>query len=304
MRILVLGAGGIGGFFGARAIQAGHDVDFLVRPARAARLRENGLIVHSDMGDFAGPVSTLTHVPHGYACDLVLLSCKAYDLDSAISAIAPAVGSDTRVVPLLNGMKHLDVLDLAIGRERIWGGVAHISVWLEDDGSIRQFGKVARLTFGLREPDARVDSLASGLLKLQADIRHRDDILAAMWEKHAFIATLAGMTCLLRASVGEIVATPDGDALMRRAYAETCAIAQAQGQPIAAAVKQEAEAILTTPNSPLKASMLRDLERGARTEVEHVLGDLLARGAAKGLDSPLLSAACTQLRAAEARLKS
>jgi len=302
MRILVLGAGGIGGYFGARAIEAGHDVDFLVRPARAARLRENGLVVHSDIGNFAAPVSALTHVPHGYACDLVLLSCKAYDLDSAISAIAPAVGNATRVVPLLNGTKHLDVLDLALGRERVWGGVAHISVWLEEDGSIRQFGKVARLTFGSRDADARVDALAPELMKLQADIRRRDDILAAMWEKHAFIATLAGMTCLLRASVGEIVATPDGAALMRRAYAEASAIAQAHGQPIATAVQQEGEAILTTAGSPLKASMLRDLERGARTEVEHVLGDLLARGAAKGLDSPLLSAACTQLRAAESRL--
>lgn len=300
MRLLILGAGAIGGYFGARALEAGHDVDFLVRPTRAERLRAHGLNVSSAVGDFAAPVSVLTHVPSGYACDVVLLSCKAFDLDSAILAVAPAVGPRTRVLPLLNGVKHLDLLDLAFGRERVWGGVAHISVTLADDGAIRHMGKLARLTFGARGMDARCDELAPDLLSIRADVVRRDDILAAMWEKHAFIATLAGMTCLLRASVGEILATADGAALLRRAYAEVVAIAAANGHAVAAAACEEAEAILTTPGSPLKASMLRDLERGARTEGEHILGDLLAR--AQGVDAPLLAAACAQLRAHEARL--
>jgi 2-dehydropantoate 2-reductase len=209
------------------------------------------------------------------------------------------VARDTRVLPLLNGLRHLDVLDLAFGRERVWGGVAHISATLEDDGSVRHFGNVARLAFGARAADARVDALAPGLLALRAEVTRRDDILAAMWEKHAFIATLAGTTCLWRASVGEIVATPDGAGLMRRAYAEAAAVAAAAGQPLRETAQREAEAILTTPGSPLKASMLRDLERGARTEVEHVIADLVAR--APQVDAPLLRAAATALRAAEAR---
>lgn len=298
MRLLILGAGAIGGYFGARAIEAGHEVDFLVRPQRAERLRSGGLRVLSPQGDFAAAVTALTHVPQGYTCDLVLLSCKAFDLDSAIAAIAPAVGQSTRVLPLLNGLKHLDLLDLAFGRERVWGGLAHISVTLDDAGAVIHMGKLARLSFGARTADARCDALTPGLASIRADIVRRDDILAAMWEKHALIATLAGMTCLMRASVGDIVATDDGAALMRRAYKEAAAIASSNHQPIAASVREEAETILTTRGSTLKASMLRDLERAARTEGEHVLGDLLARGGT--VDAPLLMAACAHVRAYEA----
>lgn len=300
MRLLILGAGGIGAYYGARAIEAGHRVDFLVRPARAERLRADGLRLHSEVGDFIAPVSVLTHVPHAYACDLVLLSCKAWDLDSAIAAIAPAVGPDTRLLPLLNGLRHLDLLDLAFGRGRVWGGVAHISVTLQDDGSVRHFGSVARLAFGARGADPRCEALAPGLLDLRAEVRRREDILTAMWEKHSFIATLAGMTCLLRGSVGEIVATADGAALMQRAYAEAVAIAAAHGHAPSAAAREDALRILTAPGSPLKASMLRDLERGARTEGEHILGDLLARGRGADIDAPLLGAACAHLRVHEA----
>jgi 2-dehydropantoate 2-reductase len=299
MRVLILGAGAMGGYFGARAIEAGLNVDFLVRPARAERLRAGGLRVSSALGNFAAPVSVHTHVPAGYSCDVVMLSCKAFDLDSAIAAIAPAVGPATRVLPLLNGLKHLDLLDLAFGRDRVWGGLAHISVTLDDAGTILHLGKLARLSFGARQPDARCDELAPALAAIRADIVRRDDILVAMWEKHALIATLAGMTCLMRASVGEIVATPDGAKLLRRAYAEAAAIAAANGHALASAVREEADAIFSTPGSSLKASMLRDLERGARTEAEHVLGDLLARGA--GVDTPLLAAACAHMRAYETR---
>ena len=156
------------------------------------------------MGDFAAPVSALTHVPHGYACDLVLLSCKAWDLDSAIAAIAPAVGPDTRVLPLLGGLRHLDLLDLAFGRGRVWGGVAHIWSRCGDDGGVRHFGSVARLAFGARGADPRCDALAPGLpLALRARCAGARISLTAMWGK-ARLHCHAGrrMTCLLRGSVG------------------------------------------------------------------------------------------------------
>lgn len=299
MRVLVLGAGAIGGYFGARLIEAGHDVSFLVRPATAQRLRRDGLRVQSPNGDFARPVDAIVRLLDGAPCDLALLSCKAYDLDSAVAAIAPAIGPDTRVLPLLNGLRHLDVLDLAFGRERVWGGLAHISVTLADDGTVRQLGKLDRLTFGVRGPDARLETLAQELLTLRVELRRRHDILAAMWEKFVFIATLAGMTCLMRGSVGEIVAAPGGAALICRAYAEACAIAAAEGYAVTAEAREEAEAILAMRDSPLKASMLRDLEHGARTEVEHVIGDLLERGRRHGVDRPLIEAACAHLRVYE-----
>ena len=130
MRILVLGAGGTGGYFGGRLLEAGADVSFLVRPARAQRLAADGLRIISPCGDFSSSVKVLTLLDSAAPFDLILLSCKAYDLDSAIAAIRPAVGANTRILPLLNGLKHFDVLDAAFGSEHVLGGLCHISVTL------------------------------------------------------------------------------------------------------------------------------------------------------------------------------
>ncbi|MBX3688136.1 2-dehydropantoate 2-reductase [Dokdonella sp.] len=299
MRILILGAGAIGGFFGARLLQAGTDVSFLVRPARAALLREHGLCVHGRTFEFSQRVNTLCAVEHAF--DLVLLSCKAGDLDGAIDVITPAVGARTRVLPLLNGLRHLDRLDAAFGAQRVLGGLAHISVTLEDDGAIRQFGTLERLGFGSRDAGMPVPApIRAALLAISSQVVEQPDILAAMWDKLAFIATLAGITCLMRAAVGSIVASDGGAALIERLYAECCAIAARSGHPVATAAREAARVTLTTPDSPLKASMLRDLERGATTEAEHILGDLHHRANGFGLDVPLLTAALCHLRVYEA----
>ena len=285
--------------FGARLVESGADVAFLVRPARAARLAADGLNVHAARGDFAGPVRALTHIDGIY--DLVLLSCKAYDLDATIEAIRPAVGASTLVLPLLNGLRHLDALDRAFGAAHVLGGLCHISVTLEDDGSIRQFGALERLTFGNRDAAAAIPGFVrDALLALGSQVVESNDILAAMWDKLVFIATLAGCTCLMRGAVGEIVATPDGVALVKRLYAECAAIATRSGYALAPAGIEAAHGILTAPGSPLKASMLRDLERGARTECEHILGDLRERAIGFDIDTPLLAAALTHLRVYEA----
>lgn len=300
MRVLVLGAGATGAYFGARLVQSGCAVSFLVRPARAEQLRRDGLRIRSAHGDFCAPVELLTTVPAGRAFDLILLACKAYDLDTALAAIAPAVGPESRVLPLLNGLRHLDVLDLAFGAQRVLGGLCHISVALQPDGSVLHMGQMHRLTFGARTLDPRLDDLAPALLGMPAEARCSERIIDVMWEKFAFLATLAGMTCLLRGSIGEIVATADGAELLLRCYAEACAIAAATGHAVDAAAQAEARMILTAPGSPLKASMLRDLQRGATTEAEHIIGDLIARGTAHGIDMPLLRAAAAHLRVYEA----
>lgn len=299
MKALVLGAGATGAYFGSRLIEAGSDVTFLVRPARAERLRADGLRVVSENGSFAGPVQTLVTVPRDADFDIVLLACKAYDLDSAIASVAPAVGSRTRVIPLLNGMRHLDALDLAFGAERVWGGLCHIPVTLQDDGVVRHLGKVDRLSFGARRDDARVAEIAPALLAMRVSVTHSTNIVEAMWEKWAFLSTLAAMTCAMRGSIGQIVATPEGAALMRRCYAEALRIAEACGYVIREASRADSDQSLTASNSPLTASMLRDLERGARTECEHILGDLVARGRTNGIDTPLLSAALAHVRVYE-----
>ncbi|GMV28853.1 MAG: 2-dehydropantoate 2-reductase [Rhodanobacteraceae bacterium] len=299
MRVLVLGAGATGAYFGARLIQSGRAVSFLVRPARADVLRRDGLRVHSTQGDFASAVDLLTAVPPNTTFDLILLACKAYDLDAAVAAITPAVGPDSRVLPLLNGLRHLDRLDLAFGADRVLGGLCHISVAQQPDGSVLHLGQLQRLTFGARAPDARLDELAPALLAVPAEVRRSERIIDAMWEKFAFLATLAAMTCLMRGTIGDLVATPDGAALAQRCYAEACAIAAAEGHAVAATAQSEATATLTAVSSPLQASMLRDLRRGATTECEHIVGDLIGRGAVHGIDMPLLRAAAAHLRVYE-----
>lgn len=297
MRVLILGAGAIGGYYGARLIGKGHEVVFLVRPVRAASLAKHGLRVHGGTGEFSQSVQTITAPVAGSPFDLVILACKACDLDAAIAAIVPAVGAGTVVLPLLNGLRHLDDLDAAFGAVRVLGGVCHISVTLEADGSIRQFGALDRLTFGSRDHAVPVpDNIVGALCNLGPNVIHSASILAAMWEKFAFIAALAGITCLLRGSVGEIVATDDGADLATRLYLECAQTARSSAHPLSAQAVADAERLLTTQESPLKASMLRDVERGARTEAEHILGDLRARAFMHGVDTPLLAAALAHLR--------
>jgi 2-dehydropantoate 2-reductase len=244
-------------------------------------------------------------VPDGAAFDVVLLSCKAFDLDSAIDAIAPAMQRGAYLIPLLNGMRHLDRLDAAFGRSQVLGGLCHISATINEDGSIRQVGSLARLTFGQRPQGPAVPAaVRDGFLNASFEAVHSADVVSAMWQKFAFLAALAGITCLMSANVGAIVGVAEGSELIRWMYLECAEVARRSGYPPGDDAMSEALDILTAPHSPLKASMLRDMERGQRTEVEHILGDMLARAHGLGVDAPLLGAACARLRIHEARLAS
>ncbi|MFZ1391936.1 MAG: ketopantoate reductase family protein [Dokdonella sp.] len=305
MRVLVLGAGATGGYYGARMIQSGADVTFLVRAARATALDRNGLHVRAIRDPVHTRVRAVSSIAGATPFDLVLLSCKAYDLGTAIDAIRPAMETGACVLPLLNGVRHLDTLDAAFGKQKVLGGLCHISVTLDTDGSIRQVGTIDRLTFGRRSGNPPLTpTVRDGLLSIRSEVANSDDILSAMWNKFSFLATLAAATCLMRASIGEIVAVPDGADLVRWLYLECAEIARRSGHAPDESAVAEAMEILTTPHSPLKASMLRDVEKRQRTEVEHVLGDMLARATALGVDTPLLGAACTQLRVHEALIAS
>lgn len=278
MRILVLGAGGTGGYFGGRLLEAGADVSFLVRPARAQRLAADGLRIISPCGDFSSSVKVLTLFDSAAPFDLILLSCKAYDLDSAIAAIRPAVGANTRILPLLNGLKHFDVLDAAFGSEHVLGGLCHISVTLGSDGEIQHLNKLHRLTFGNRAvDDASLETIAALLTAINAEVRVSEQITIELWEKFIFLASLAGITCLMRASIAEIAATVDGAAFARTLLQRCAEVAHRSGVAPRERSLHEAEAALTAIDSTLKASMLRDIERGGPTEGEHILGDMLAR---------------------------
>lgn len=303
MRILILGAGGVGGYFGGRLIEAGADVTFFVREARARRIAERGLETKSPLGDFCVRARTISDPRAVEPFDLVILTCKAYDLASSLEQVRSAVGPDTAILPLLNGLAHLDEITSRLPQARLWGGVAHISATVTPDGVIEHLNELNRIIFGSRDgggaEDGRIDQLRSFFFKTPVDVQVSAHIDQDLWDKFVFLATLAGMTCLMRASVGTILETPSGESLSLRLLEECEAVARAEGfspQPEKIAGYR---AELTRRGSTLKSSMLRDIERGGRTEGEHILGDMFARAKRAGCPAPVLEAALTHVRAYE-----
>lgn len=311
MKILVLGAGAVGGYFGGRMAEAGADVTFLVRPARAELLAKNGLRIRSKAGDLQLAVKCVVESQVKPDYDVVMFTAKAYDLGSAIDAIAPALAGAGRgcVLPLLNGMSHLDALDARFGHERVLGGVAYIASTLAPDGEIQHLNDFQRIVFGPRAPSQRAvcEALSTALkgahLPVKFDWKHLDNVEQAMWDKWVLLATLAGMTCLMRASVGDIVATGAGEKLMLALLAENASVAKAEGFATPDGVLANYRGMLTQKGSAFTASMLRDIESGGQAEGDHILGALLARARKHGIGAPVLEVAVTHLEAYAARKK-
>jgi 2-dehydropantoate 2-reductase len=298
---LVVGAGAIGGYFGARLAAAGRDVTFLVRDRRADQLRRNGLVVMSPLGNVNLPTPSLVSAKElTSSYGLIIVSSKSYDLESSIEDFANAMGPNSRVLPLLNGMRHLDVLDARFGPRRVLGGLARISSTLDADGRIHQLGTFNALAFGCRDAgETPIDDFAHALRVPGFDALLSDDILHEMWEKWVFIAAAASTTSLMRATVGDIVAA-EAQGIAVQLLQECGAIAAANGFPPREAARNAGLGVLTAPNSAFTASMLRDIEQGSRIEADHIVGDLLRR-APKAVPSPLLITAYAHLRAYEAR---
>lgn len=310
MRILVVGAGATGGYFGGRLAAAGRDVTFLVRPARAAQLRDDGLVIHSRFGDLTlRDVKTVTQdalqAPGTQPFDLVLLSCKSYDLDNAIDSFAAGVGVSTAILPLLNGMHHLDVLQARFGTQAVLGGVCLIASTLNAQREIVHLNDTHAISFGELGGgvSARAEAIAEAFSNAGFNLTASDRILQEMWEKWVFLASLAGSTCLFRAPIGAIVATPDGETIIERLFAECREIAAANGHAVRDAFLERSRGMLFAPGSPLTASMLRDVQNGSRIEADHVLGDLIRRGgvAQAGDAVSVLRIVYSQLKAYEAQ---
>lgn len=303
MKILVLGAGGTGGYFGGRLHEGGADVTFLVREKRAQHLAQHGLQIESPKGNATLKVKTVRAQDVKAEYDIVLLSCKAYDLASSIDAIRPAMNAATCVVPLLNGISHIDTLDAAFGKSRLMGGVCQISATLTKDGVVKSMADVHAITWGAREPSQQASAIALGdaFAKTIVDWKVSDNIMQDMWEKVVFLSTLAGMTCLMRASVGEILATKDGRALMQRHLDSCVAIATKSGFAPRAPVLERYAKVMNSTGSPMTASMLRDLESGGAVEAEHVVGFMLGKAREFGIYDTMLSVAYAHLQAYENR---
>ncbi|WP_186201172.1 ketopantoate reductase family protein [Burkholderia gladioli] len=308
MRILVVGAGATGGYFGGRLAAAGRDVSFLVREGRARALARDGLVIRSPhAGDLTLPgVKTVQagDADRAGGFDLVFLSCKSYGLDDAIASFAPFVGPRTLILPVLNGMRHLDVLKARFGDANVLGGLCMIAATLDDQQHIVHLNDAQAVGFGdlAGGLTPRVQAIADTFSGAGFDVLPAENIVAKMWDKWVFLATLAAATSLFRGSVGDILAAPDGHRLLETLYAETSAIAAHHGYAPGEAMNERSRRILFTP-SGMTASMLRDVENRSRVEADHVIGDLLARAPADVDGQPsLLRIAYNHLKAYEARL--
>lgn len=303
LKILVLGAGGTGGYFGGRLHQAGADVTFLVRERRSARIAQHGLQIEAPSGNTVLAVKTAVAADFEGSIkpvfDVIIIACKAYDLDAGIAAITPVMAERTIVVPLLNGITHLDSLDRAFGKARVMGGSCQISATLTKEGIVKAMGPTHAIVWGAREPGQQATALALGasFANTIVDWRVSENIMLEMWEKVAFLSTLAGITCLMRATVGEVLATPGGKLLMRQYSDCAIEIARREGYPPRDAVLVRFDSVLNSSGSTLTASMLRDLEAGNDVEADHIVGYMLSKAREHGLDDTIISVAYTHLKA-------
>jgi len=297
MRLLVIGAGATGGYFGGRLALAGRDVTFLVRARRAAGLEAKGLRVVSPHGGFelVPKLVTAGAIP-GYF-DAILLTVKAYALEAALEDLAPAVGPDTMILPVLNGMKHMDIVAQRFGRYALAGCVCRIPAQLDEEGRIVHLGTFHSLDYGELDgaASARIEQLDAFMQGAGFDARLSPAILQDMWDKWVMLAALAGATCLMRGSVGEIVAAPGGSDFVNRLLDEIAAVAGAAGYPQREAFLSKTRAQLTEQGSPFTASMYRDMLKGAPVEADQIVGDMLARAQAANVPAPLLAASYTHL---------
>jgi len=302
MKILVVGAGAIGGYYGARLLQADVDVTFLVRPKRAGLLATQGLRVRSELGDFDAPVRTIQREQLHTGFDLIVLSCKSYDLGAAMDDIQAAVGHDTRILPFLNGLSVYDELDARFGRDRVLGGVAQIATMLDKEGVIRHFGTHDAVIVGARS--VATEQAAADFHALISRTRGTrslsTDVTRALWNKWVTLASGAMMNCLMRGTIADILSTENGADLMRQAMAECRSVANAQGHSLSDEEVRLLEARLLDKGSDWAASMMRDIAHNApRLEAKAIVGDMIVRASRHGLDVPLMRIAYCHLQVYE-----
>jgi 2-dehydropantoate 2-reductase len=303
MRFLILGAGALGGFFGGKLLKGGADVTFLVRPGRAAQLQRDGLIVKGQDGDiFRTPVKTVQQGQVDGAYDVVLLCCKAYDLNQAITAIAPAMGGQSVVLPLLNGMRHIDVLKDRFGAQRLLGGLTVVNAALMPDGAIQQSQLRINIT-QIGELDgsksSRCEAIKAAFAAGGIAVDISDDIVAALWMKFFTFACIAAIASLTRSRAGSIAQSNAGAVFVSAVIDECTRIVTAEGYPPPADAPALVRGIFSQPDSTYLPSLLVDMEEGRTTEGEHTIGDLVRRAAQSGVSAPIFNAAACNLQAYE-----
>lgn len=299
MRILVVGAGAVGGWFGGALARAGADVSFLVRGPRAARLRAEGLVLVGPADERTVlPVRVVTAEELAEPADVVLLAVKGPGLESAVEDVAKAVGPRTAVLPLLNGVRHLDVLAERFGPAPVLGGLCLVVSRLDADGAVRRLAPGASVRLGELDgrPSPRVADIVTAFDGAGFDVTGSTTIVQDMWEKWHFMAAGGATGTLLGGTAGEVTAVEGGAEVVATIIAEATAVLAAAGRPLRDDARARVEGALLTPGSGFTTSLYRDLAPGRPTEVEPILGDLVRRATALGVPVPTLAAAAVRLR--------
>jgi len=303
VKILILGAGAVGGYWGARLTQAGIDVTFLLREKRAEKVKADGLVVKSPKGDATVPVKVITKGADGGPYDVVILACKAYDLDSAMESRAAAIGANSTIVPMLNGHAHFAALDKKFGAAKVAGGLARISGMLGPNGEILHSG-ASGVSFGERDGKparATLVELDAACKKAGIDGGLNPNINQDLWDKWIMLGAIASMCSAMRGTIGDMMASEDGAAIMGEILDECCKVAAAEGYKPSEKVVGAVRTNLTTKGAKTVASILGDMEKGGAVEAHQIVGDMLGRARKHGIAAPNLRFAYAHLQTYEAR---
>jgi len=301
MRALIVGAGSVGGYFGGRLAAAKREVSFLVRPHRASELAR-GLVISSQGQETTIPVTVLRSGETAGEFAVILLAVKAYQLERALDDFTPYVSERTMILPVLNGMQHMDALRSHFGAHRVIGGVARIATSLDEQGRIVDQATFHDLVYGewSGERSSRIVALDEFMRGARFDARLSTQIEREMWEKWALLASLGAITCLMDSDIGRVARTPGGVEFVQALCAEIAATISAAWRPLADPFKSQVLNLLTDRTSTLTSSMYRDMKAGHRIEADQIIGDLVRRAAAHGVATPLLSTVLARLRVYEA----
>ncbi|MBS2771698.1 ketopantoate reductase family protein [Anoxybacillus rupiensis] len=298
MRILVVGAGAVGGYFGGRLLEKGVDVTFLVREKRKQQLEKRGLVIRSVHGDAQLTPKLLVAGEEAAPFDVVIFSNKAYHLPEAIRDVKPYVGEGTLILPLLNGIAHMDLLWQEFGKENVLGGLCFIETTLAEDGTIIQSSPTHTVKFGewSGEITQRVKRLDDLFSSCNARFELSEQIVTDMWHKYLFIAAMSGVTTLFRVPMGLVCSGEYGQEILLALLKEIGAIMRAHGAPIEDGIEEKQWAQMNSMPPQMKSSMQRDMEKGQMVEVDHLQGYLLQLAKQHQITTPLLKAVYHHLK--------
>ncbi|RPE02823.1 ketopantoate reductase family protein [Candidatus Pantoea deserta] len=297
MRILIVGAGATGGYFGARLAQAGRDVTFLVRERRFQQLQKTGLVLRTPQGvEKLQPQLAQAGSLSG-VYDLIILTVKSFGLAQAIEDIAPAVGEQTLIMPILNGMRHFDTLRDRFG-DKVIGGLVKINATLGEQGEVVQMTALHQIYYGALDGhnDARLQRVDEALRAASVETFFTDNIIGELWEKWLLLSTLGAVCCLARGDTQQVLTADGGEALLRAIFSEVLATITADGYQPRPAVTAKIFELLSNPATPMTSSMYRDLTQGYDIEAAQIIGDLVQRAAQNGVSVPLLNAVNVNLQ--------